>query len=332
MVKKNTQRGWKASLITLLKEHGRYSAQGNGVISFATMDGRKTDLFAIFNDLRNLGYKIQDVRNLNGKHVNALINHYTEAYKNGTLSANTLRKRFSNLTTFTKWIDKAGLVKLPMQFKRSSTPDRSKTWSDKGFDPLQKIEAIRKENQRIGDALALQLLFGLRSKESLLIQPHLADRKNVLVIDHGAKGGKTRYLPIENDAQRELLERIKSYIKLNESIIPPKENYISFRRKYYRLLQKHGISRDEGITAHGLRHERLNNLYEEVTGNKTPIRGGNLNSTNRELHKFACIKVSEEAGHSRRYTAGTYYIGTRKSFKPESRTEEKAISQPQTEK
>lgn len=92
--------------------------------------------------------------------------------------------------------------------------------------------------------------------------------------------------------------------------MPIKESYENFRRQYYRILEKHGISRKNNIVAHGLRHEHLNLLYEQITGEKTPVRGGNLYKTDKELDTFARNSVLERAGHAG--SAVSSYIGLRK--------------------
>lgn len=320
------KRGWKTSLAQLLKEKSRYSTDGNKVVSFATIQARREALFKVFKDLRDeLGFKILDVKNLKGKHIHKLIKLYANLFQQGQLSAATIRNRISHLRTFSKWINKPGLVKpleyyIDLPIKRSSTANMPKTWSARGINPLIKIEAIKQDTSfknesvriRVADALLLQFLFGLRSKESLLLKPHMADKGEVLVIDLGSKGGRSRFIPIETLEQRELLDKIKSYIGLNESMIPKDKSYDNFRRQYYNILKKHGITRADGITAHGLRHQHLNDLYERTTGVKTPVHGGNLYQNDKELDKFGRALVSERAGHNRIDIAGAYIGGTRK--------------------
>lgn len=329
---KNKKGGWKATLVTLLGKKGKYTTDGNKVVSYATIQARREALFKVFKELREeLGYKIQDVNNLRGKHVHELIKFYADRFQNKQLSAATIRNRISHLRTFSKWIDKPGLVKpieyyINLPITRSSNTVKSKTWSDKGIDPKLKIDAIKQDTSiknenmraRVADALLLQLLFGLRSKESLLLKPHLADKGGTLIINLGAKGGRSRFIPIETTEQRELLNKIKDYIGLNESMIPKDKSYENFRRQYYNILKKHGITRTEGITAHGLRHQHLNNLYEQVTGEKTPIHGGSLHTKDKELHNFGRYIVSERAGHNRPEIAGAYIGGTHKKSEVES--------------
>tara|TARA_B100001996_G_scaffold201784_1_gene154475 strand:+ start:4670 stop:5296 length:627 start_codon:yes stop_codon:yes gene_type:complete len=193
--------------------------------------------------------------------------------------------------------------------KRSYVPTEPKTWSSQGVSISEKIEAVRKECNRSANALELQHLFGLRTKESCLLKPHSADKGHYLLIEHGAKGGRMRTVPIETDAQRALIEQLKTSIHTGESLVPREKTYYQFNKHYYYVLSKHNISRKDGITAHGLRHEHLNKLYSDVTGHKSTVEGGNLHNENQTLDSHGRQLVSERAGHSREQIASAYLGG-----------------------
>ena len=73
--------------------------------------------------------------------------------------------------------------------------------------------------------------------------------------------------------------------------------------------------RDLGVTAHGLRHEHLNELYERVTGVPSPVRSGSVtHDLDRLTHDIARARVSQEAGHSRLGISDAY-IGARPADK-----------------
>ena len=68
-----------------------------------------------------------------------------------------------------------------------------------------------------------------------------------------------------------------------------------------------------GITSHGLRHERLNEIYQAVTGQASPIKtiyspgGDNENKTiNSQMDQIARQEIAEIAGHSRLSIASAY--------------------------
>lgn len=111
--------------------------------------------------------------------------------------------------------------------------------------------------------------------------------------------------------QCQLLDKLKSYIGKNDSLIPRGVKYVNFRRSYYRTLKQFGICRAQGITPHGLRHEHLNNLYEQVTGSKSAVHGGKLHEENPELDNYGRNLVAERAGHSPEAIAASYIGGKR---------------------
>jgi integrase len=67
-----------------------------------------------------------------------------------------------------------------------------------------------------------------------------------------------------------------------------------------------GITRKDGITSHGLRHEYANNRYQDLTGSDSPVRGGA--AVNEQTDQAARQVVAEELGHSRE-SVTTHYLG-----------------------
>ena len=95
---------------------------------------------------------------------------------------------------------------------------------------------------------------------------------------------------------------------------PKSKTYIQHSNHYYYVLRQYGICRENGLTAHGLRHGHMNDYYEEVTGHKTPVRGGSLREADKELDSHARKLVSERAGHARE-SISTAYIGSKRRKK-----------------
>lgn len=144
-------------------------------------------------------------------------------------------------------------------------------------------------------------------KEAALLKPHMADKENYLAVNWGTKDGRDRVVQIQNDYQRDVLQRAKSLLKRNtDSMVPPAYNYKQWKNRYYYICRHVGISRKEGITSHGLRHERLNEIYQEVTGQLSPIKGGILAVTDADAHATARQEIAEVAGHSRESISGAY--------------------------
>jgi hypothetical protein len=102
-------------------------------------------------------------------------------------------------------------------------------------------------------------------------------------------------VPIETPEQRNL-DSIKSYVNKGESLVPKDKTYAQYRNQYYYALRKYGITRETGATAHGLRHEHLNELYQKETGHETPVEGGRLHQTDPLLDSHGRKLVAERAG------------------------------------
>ena len=208
-------RGWKGTFNEVMKQHNQYTADGGKVCSYATRQQRRDVLHKGFRELRNMGYKFKTVLAFRGKHMQKLV----AKWEQDGLAPSTIQNRISIFRTFANWIGKHGMVRdaeyyvsNPDVVKRTYVVTTPKTWSHRGVDIENKINTVRQTNQRIADSLALQHAFGLRAKESMLLRPHLADKGNVLVVTHGTKGGRDRFVPIETKAQRILLDNIKAYI------------------------------------------------------------------------------------------------------------------------
>jgi integrase len=173
-----------------------------------------------------------------------------------------------------------------------------------------KIAEIAAVDPRIGVQLDLQRAFGLRLREACLLRPHLADNATFLAVNWGTKGSRDRIVPIDSPDKRAVLDRAKGLVRYkSESLVPGDKTWPQWRAHVYYVLRKHGVTRDEGITSHGLRHEYLNDLYEQHAGEKSPVRGGGR--IDPEAEKLARHVVAEHAGHGRPEIASAY-IGSHK--------------------
>lgn len=294
--------GWKASLAAVLKAHNGARHDG-AVASFATQDKRADVLYAGFNRLHALGFRMETVMSLRGKHVEALA---SDLHARG-FSASTLQNNLSIFRTFAKWIGKAGMVRGiehylgPGTAARSSIAREDKSWSGRGVDVALKIEQVRQKDARV----ALQLAFGLRAREAMQLRPHLADKGAYLSILHGTKGGRNRVEPIQTPEQRALLERAKSFCATPaSSSSDPQRKLSQWKNHYYQVVRSCGITRKDGITGHGLRHQYAQERYRELAGADSPVRGGA--SIDRETDHTARQVVAEELGHSREGVTSHY--------------------------
>lgn len=317
----------------VFEKFGGASAGGGKAISIATRHLRRDHLIRELHRLRTgklvyeesgqliaaPPYKLKSVYNLQRKHVQALANDWTAR----RLSIAYVHNLLSMLRTFCTWIGKPELVgsiqDLTVDTKyhrRSLVAMHDATWSGCGLDPSEKIAQIAEEDSRAAIVLELMLAFALRMKEACLLRPWLADQSTYLDVNRGTKGGRARTVPI-NDAGREVLDRAKALVERNASLVPRGRTYVSYRNHIYYVLRCHGISiKESGTSSHGLRHERLNREYHEITGTKSPIKGGQPGEVDCEMDRFARQQVAETAGHCRPQIASIYLGGVQRTKSP----------------
>lgn len=299
---------WKATLNAVLRAHNKAAVSGGKAVGFATQDARREILEQGFKELRTLGYKLPDVRGFKERHMTAL----GHAWEEKGLSASTIQNRISVFRTFAGWIGKEGMirgsehyVKDPQNVARQLVTRVDKTWSGQQQTLIDKLPAIQAQDKHVALQLELQRAFGLRMKEAALLRPHMADKGHYLMVNWGTKGGRDRVIPIQTDYQRDVLARAKALLPHpHSSMTPHTHNFIQWKNHYYYICHQAGISRQEGITSHGLRHERLNEIYKDMTGQDSPIKNGA--TTDPHNDKAVRQEIAEIAGHSRASIAGAY--------------------------
>lgn len=307
---------WKATLNTVLRAHNKAAATGGKAVSFATQDARRELLEQGFKELRSLGYNLPDVHGFKERHMTAL-GYYWEQKR---LSASTIQNRISVFRLFSEWIGKKGMirssehyVKNPKTVERHLITQTDKTWSGQQKTLDDTLNLVRPQDPFVAIQLELQRAFALRMKEAALLKPHGADKGSYLAVNWGTKGGRDRVVPIETLYQKEVLARAKAMLESPQnSMVPKCYTFKQWKNHYYYICHSSGISRKNGITSHGLRHERLNELYTEKTGQASPIKShanhqpNNQAVTDPELAKIARQEISEVAGHSRPSISGAY--------------------------
>ena len=310
---KQNYRGWKATLFEVIDKPLKVSMSCGKRVSYATQAAKKQVLVNGFKRLRELGYKLPDVRGFKNKHMKVLV----QDWEKRNLSASTIQNRISIFRNFAEWIGKPNMigasvdyVSAPEKATRHYAAEEDKSWSGQNVDAMAKIQEVVKRDKWVAVQLELQYRFGLRKKESQLLQPHGADKGAYLAVSHGTKGGRERTVSIDKPEQRELLERAKSMVGLNQSMIPPEyKTYVQWKNHYNYVCKKEGITRKDGIVSHGLRHEYANKLSKEITGQDSPIKGGDYSKVSKELDRKARQDIAEQLGHSR-YTITSAYIGS----------------------
>lgn len=316
-----SQMGWKDGLIHLIQTKGRATAPQRGrhkPVSERTVDKRADVLFRAFRQLEVLGYRIRTLDGFKRKHVEVLARHWEQA----GLSASTIQNNISLLRTLAAWMGKADMVGRSSEFvsdpsrvRRKSNATYDRSWTAAGVDVEAVLNMASAMDRYVGMQLRLCHAFCLRREEAVMFRPRRADKGSYIDVEDGTKGGRHRVVQIRTEYQRRVLDEAKAFVKgVNGHVGDPDRDLKSALRRFSYVMSKCGATKAGlGVTAHGLRHQGLNDLFEEIAGVPSPIRTSNpkevLAQADPEKVGYARAVVSETAGHSRLSITGSYIGG-----------------------
>ena len=266
---------------------------------FSTQATRSRLLDLIANQLQELGFRRMQPRSLKPKHVNALVAHWQDQ----GISVGTLKNRLSALRWWAKKVNKPSII----------ANDNTVYGIGKREYVAKESKALKLDEKKLSGisdpyanlSIRLQAAFGLRREESIKFNPSYAMQDDHIRLKSSwTKGGRARTVPIRNDEQRQLLEKVKALAK-GGSLIPAKSNYVQQLHRYERQLRSVGMSK-----LHGLRHAYAQQRYLELTGWKAPVAGGpasdSLTTDQRALDSKARAMISCELGHAREAISAVY--------------------------
>ncbi|HVI89351.1 MAG TPA: integrase domain-containing protein [Dongiaceae bacterium] len=284
-------------------------------LSQITQRQRAQALLAMFVELREGGFKLQSPHNLKQKHIAWLVSHWITTCGH---SVGTVELRLTHLRALCDWLGKSAMVgKIedyvvrPEGYKRSYVATDDKSWVGTEVNASAVIQAIERDDPYVAMQLRLEAGFGLRAQESWRLRP----ARDILPAGYldvrdGTKGGRPRQVKIEFAWQYELLEAAARLAAAGNpekgSLIPSAYSQEKWRGRFYSVLRRHGVTKAGiGVTAHGLRHQYLQELYARVSGQPAAIKGaGEVRDV--AAHHEAMRKVVEAAGHSRATKANAY--------------------------
>ncbi|AOY97822.1 hypothetical protein BKK79_36815 (plasmid) [Cupriavidus sp. USMAA2-4] len=281
-------------------------------VSFQTQYRRVVNLLAGFRELREDGYKLESPWNLKQKHIAHLVRKWVTDLKQ---SPGTVENKLTYLRTIATWMGKPNLVgrlddyiERPEDYRRVYYAEVEKTWEASGVDVDELLRKIEQTDRHVALQLRLQAAFGLRKNESFFLKPHRITAEGKLLVDEGTKAKRARTVAIEFEAQYQLLaDACRMANGTTGTTIPSQFTLDRWRHHYDYVLRVHGVTKRElQITSHGLRHQYLNGLYHRVTGELSPIQGGQR--PDAALHQEGMRRVVEAAGHSRA-TKSNAYLG-----------------------
>ncbi len=319
---------WKKELRALLDANKEKHALKDKTVSTRTKDNRHEVLFQAFTELRNEcspPCKLDNPRNFREKHFKLLL----ELWISKGLSSSTLQNRTSVVRTFCTWIGRSGMIK-PLEtyvddktlVKRVQVAQEDKSWTGNELsfeDVLKKVDAY---DVQAGAQLRIIKAFGLRLKEAVCFQPiramKLGEDQNSIYVEKGTKNGLKRHVSIDTEEERQALNYACSLAKTTEAHIGWEDLTLKQSvKRMSNIMQKFKITKkNAGTTLHGLRHEKLHDIHEEVSGHPVPVKGGKVEDMDPDLVLKARYKMTQAAGHARLSITNAYAGSFRKPKKP----------------
>jgi len=265
-------------------------------LSFQTKSNYKDILKLCVKNLDDLGYQLDNIKQLKQKHICNLVDYWKDQY----LDVATIKNRMSTLRYACRLLKKANVV-----FSNDHYDIGQRTYVPTSNKAIKNVNLTKINNLYVKQSLKLQQLFGLRREESIKFNVSVADKGDYIELKSSwTKGGIGRIIPVANQEQRDCLEQIKQLCKV-KSLIQEERNFIEQRNLYDRLTHNAGLR-----NLHGLRHayaqKRYFNLTNELskdTGWHSPLDGGKSRSKLSKYEKKIDLKareiISRELGHSR---------------------------------
>ena len=285
--------------------------------SIRTQQATRQVMKTALRRLYDLGYQLEDVKNLQQKHIRFLV----EDWHHCGVQPKTINNYLSIVRKCSGWLGKPTLVPavnaiaffLPnvdkSLLKVCGIAVVSKSWSEQGIDVVAKIKEADGICPFFGAMLRLSLAFGLRRKEQLRCIPCKSDGGTRLMLRGSvSKTGRDRDVDIVHDFQRFALDHAKKVARRGHPLGWAGRTYVQSVNRYnYLMSKKLGITgRDADCVGHGLRAEFAENLAL-MLGLVPPTLGGARDQMTVEEIRQIKSKVSRSLGHNRIETTGAYY-------------------------
>lgn len=266
--------------------------------SFGTQHDRSGMLKAAMKQLRQDGYRFDELKSLKPKHTE----HLVKTWQRQGLSPGTIKNRTANL----RWLgQKLGKPHLVASNKALGIENRSYIASESKAKPLSEEKLSQVQDNYTKASLRLQEAFGLRTEESIKFWPKQSVRGAVVALKGSwCKGGRPRTLEIRTDKQREAIQFAQK-VAGNGALIPPQMNYVQQLNRFKSQCANAKID-----NVHGYRHHYAQQRYKELTGREAPVNGGlsrkAMTKEERLNDNAIRLQISQELGHSRLEIVATY--------------------------
>ena len=267
--------------------------------SYSTQANRARMLNQIANQLQEMGYRRMTTRSLKPKHVDALVQRWLI----DGMAAGTIKNRMNCLRWWAAKVDRRNVIARSNEFY--GIPDRQFVSQHSKAVAVDGNALSNVKDDHVRMSLELQRAFGLRREEAIKFMPGYADQGDHIRLKASwTKGGKARLVPVQNQEQRDVLDRAHRLVG-SGSLIPPQKNYIQQLRTYERHTTQAGLSK-----LHCLRHAYAQSRYQALTGWACPAAGGptakRLSAEQRQQDHQARLTISRELGHVREQISAVY--------------------------
>ncbi len=256
-------------------------------------------------------FKLQNLKNLDNKHIAAYIKYRQElgiapkTIKNDLAAIRYMHDQIPNAKT--ELFDNQKLSKeFGLVLEKTPQVKGNRAWTDTEYKDFIEF-ATKNGRQDVVDIAKLCRHQGLRITEAVAMsrsQAEQALRTGIYQVKGEAKGGKWRQVPLSDEAREVLKERLKStprgerlFVKEGEKthlVVGRYEKYLKNNRdkiettegKELRTWEKYGKTNQNELTWHGLRY-----CYVQERVDEEVAKGYELDQ--------ACYNVTKEIGHER---------------------------------
>ena len=285
--------------------------------SIRTQEATRQVMKTVFLRLYELGFQVEDLKNLQRRHVeNLVLDWHTSG-----VQPKTINNYISIIRKCCGWVGKTTLV--PAQnalvillpnvdqslLKVSCVAVKSKSWTEQGIDVAAKIVQADAICIFFGAMLRLALAFGLRRKEQLRCIPsHIDGGDKVMLRGSVCKTARDRDIEIVDPFQRHCLDHAKKIAGRGRHLGWEGKTYKQAVNHYnYLMGKKLGITgKDADCLGHGLRAEFAENMALRL-GFVPPTLGGAGDQMPTEAISQIRAKVTRQMGHNRLVTTNAYY-------------------------
>ena len=264
-----------------------------------------------------ISYDVKKMEEINQNFVVKYANHLFQKVENDEFKINTAKNYLSAVNVV---MDLATLGKWQSVYPKSCDMQK-RSFIRTTIPPcldyvhfMYLVDYLEKCNlNKIACIILLARMFGLRTKESSLLNAHQALSQaynaNRIKISKGTKNGQLRYVPILSQYQIDVLKKVSKIQGKNICIIPAEQNWITWCNNQLKIGREH--IKSLGIPKyHDLRATYACLRYSQLTNHPAPVvtRG---KTVKRKLDNAARTAIAEELGHHRTEILASYIGGRR---------------------